>query len=106
MVEKNNNLFAKFEVDATPEEFSQEEINKKLIADKVPIQWGGILGGDPAKFKIEIPIENYTLRYRNYTVNDMSVITLKSDGAEGTSVNGELLFPNAGTYTLEVYYTG
>ena len=36
MVEKNNNLFAKFEVDATPEEFSQEEINKKLIADKVP----------------------------------------------------------------------
>ena len=77
-----------------------------LIAAEVPIQWGGILGGEPAKFKIEIPIENYTLRYRNYTVNDMSVITLKSDGAEGTSVNGELLFPNAGTYTLEVYYTG
>ena len=77
-----------------------------LIADKVPIQWGGILGGDPAKFKVVIPIENYTLRYSNYTVNDMSVITLKSDGAEGTSVNGELLFPNAGTYTLEVYYTG
>ena len=36
MVEKNNNLFAKFEDDATPEEFAQEEINKKLIADKVP----------------------------------------------------------------------
>ena len=77
-----------------------------LIANKVPIQWGGILGGDPAKFKIEIPIENYTLRYRNYTENGQSVITLKSDGAKGTSVNGELLFPNAGTYTLEVYYTG
>lgn len=77
-----------------------------LIADKVPIQWGGILGGDPAKFKIEIPIENYTLRYRIYTENDMSLITLKSDGAEGISTNGELLFPNAGTYTLEVYYTG
>ena len=77
-----------------------------LIANKVPIQWGGILGGDPAKFKVVIPIENYTLRYRNYTVNDMSVITLKSDGAEGISTNGELLFPNAGTYTLEVYYTG
>ena len=77
-----------------------------LIANKVPIQWGGILGGDPAKFKVVIPIENYTLRYSNYTVNDMSVITLKSDGAEGISTNGELLFPNAGTYTLEVYYTG
>ena len=77
-----------------------------LIADKVPIQWGGILGGDPAKFKVVIPIENYTLRYRYHTVNDMSVITLKSDGAEGISTNGELLFPNAGTYTLEVYYTG
>ena len=77
-----------------------------LIANKVPIQWGGILGGDPAKFKIEIPIENYTFRYSNYTENDMSVITLKSDGAEGISTNGELLFPNAGIYTLEVYYTG
>ena len=77
-----------------------------LIANKVPIQWGGILGGDPAKFKIEIPIENYTLRYSNYTVNDMSVITLKSDGARGISTNGELLLPNAGIYTLEVYYTG
>ena len=77
-----------------------------LIADKVPIQWGGILGGDPAKFKIEIPRENYTLRYVYYTENDMSVITLKSDGAEGVSTNGELLFPSAGTYTLEIYYTG
>lgn len=77
-----------------------------LIADKVPIQWGGILGGEPAKFKIEIPIENYTFRYSNYTGNDQSVITLKSDGAEGISTNGELLFPNAGTYTLEIYYTG
>lgn len=76
-----------------------------LIADKVPIQWGGILGGDPAKFKVVIPIENYTLRYRIYTESDMSLITLKSDGAEGISTNGELLFPNAGTYTLEVYYT-
>lgn len=77
-----------------------------LIAAEVPVQWGGILGVDPAKFKIEIPRENYTFRYRNYTENTMSVITLKSDGARGISTNGELLFPNPGIYTLEVYYTG
>ena len=77
-----------------------------LLVDKVPIQWGGILGGECAKFKIEIPRENYTFRYRPYTENTISVITLKSDGAEGISTNGELLFPNAGIYTLEVYYTG
>ena len=77
-----------------------------LIADKVPVQWGGILGGECAKFKIEIPRENYTFRYSHYSENDMSVITLKSDGAEGISTNGELLFPNPGIYTLEVYYTG
>ena len=77
-----------------------------LIAAEVPVKWGGILGGECAKFKIEIPRENYTFRYRNYTENTMSVITLKSDGAEGTSINGELLFPNPGIYTLEVYYTG
>ena len=77
-----------------------------LIADKVPVQWGGILGGECAKFKIEIPRENSTFRYRPHTENTMSVITLKSDGAEGISTNGELLFPNPGIYTLEVYYTG
>ena len=77
-----------------------------LIAAEVPVEWGGILGGECAKFKIEIPRENYTFRYRNYTENTMSVITLKSDGAEGISTNGELLFPNPGIYTLEVYYTG
>lgn len=77
-----------------------------LIANKVPVQWGGILGGEPAKFKVEIPRENYTFRYSNYTENDLSVITLKSDGARGISTNGELLFPNPGIYTLEVYYTG
>lgn len=77
-----------------------------LIADKVPIQWGGILGGEPAKFKVVIPRENYTFTYSNYTENSVSVITLKSDGAEGMSTNGELLFPNPGTYTLEIYYTG
>ena len=76
-----------------------------LIAAEVPIEWGGLLGGECAKFKIEIPKGNYTFRYRPYTENDMSVITLKSDGAEGISTNGELLFPNPGTYTLEVYYT-
>ena len=77
-----------------------------LIAAEVPVQWGGILGGECAKFKIEIPRENYTFRYRPHTENTMSVITLKSDGAEGISTNGELLFPNPGIYTLEVYYTG
>lgn len=77
-----------------------------LIANKVPIQWGGILGGDPAKFKVVIPRENYTYTYSNYTENTMSVITLKSNGAKGMSTNGELLFPNPGTYTLEIYYTG
>lgn len=76
-----------------------------LIANKVPIQWGGILGGDPTKFKVVIPIENYTYTYRYTYENQMSVITLKSDGAEGISTNGELLFPSAGTYTLEIYYT-
>ena len=77
-----------------------------LIAAEVPVQWGGILGGECAKFKIKVSSENYTFRYRHYSVNDMSVITLKSDGAEGISTNGELLFPNPGIYTLEVYYTG
>ena len=77
-----------------------------LIAAKVPIQWGGILGGEPAKFKVVIPRENFTYTYRYAYENQMSVITLKSDGAEGISTNGELLFPSAGTYTLEVYYTG
>ena len=77
----------------------------KFIADKVPIQWGGILGGDPAKFKIKITEGNYTLRYRNYTENTMSVITLKTDGL-WPSTNGELIFPRPGIYTLEVYYTG
>lgn len=77
-----------------------------LIAAEVPVQWGGILGGECAKFKIEIPRENYTFRYINYTENTMSVITLKSDGARSISTNGELLFPNPGIYTLEVYYTG
>ena len=77
-----------------------------LIANKVPIQWGGISGGEPAKFKVVIPEKNYTFRYRNYTENTMSVITLKSNGARGMSTNGELLFPNPGTYTLEIYYTG
>ena len=77
-----------------------------LIAAEVPIQWGGILGGEPAKFKVVIPRENYTYTYSNYTENTMSVITLKSNGARGMSTNGELLFPNPGTYTLEIYYTG
>lgn len=77
-----------------------------LIATEVPIQWGGILGGDPAKFKVVIPRENFTYTYRYAYENQMSVITLKSDGAEGVSTNGELLFPSAGTYTLEIYYTG
>ena len=77
-----------------------------LIANKVPIQWGGILGGEPAKFKVVIPRENFTYTYSNYTENTMSVITLKSNGARGMSTNGELLFPNPGTYTLEIYYTG
>ena len=76
-----------------------------LIAAEVPVEWGGLLGGECAKFKIEIPKKNYIFRYSPYSVNDMSVITLKSDGAEGISTNGELLFPNPGTYTLEVYYT-
>ena len=77
-----------------------------LIADKVPIQWGGIVGTDPAKFKVVIPEKNYTYTYGHYTVNDQSVITLKSDGARGISTNGKLIFPNPGTYTLEIYYTG
>lgn len=76
-----------------------------LIAAEVPVKWGGILGEDPAKFKIKISEENYTLRYRNYTENGHSVITLKTPG-RGSSTNGELLFPNPGTYTLEVSYTG
>ena len=76
-----------------------------FIAAEVPIQWGGILGGDPAKFKIEIPIENYTLRYRNYTENGQSVITLKVEGRWPVT-NGELKFSKPGIYTLEVYYTG
>lgn len=75
-----------------------------LIAADVPIEWGGLVGGEPAKFKVVIPRENFTYTYRNYTENNMSVITLKSDG--GISTNGQLLFPNPGTYTLEVYYTG
>lgn len=75
-----------------------------LIADNVPVEWGGILGAESAKFKVVIPRENFTYTYRNYTENDMSVITLKSDG--GISTNGQLLFPNPGTYTLEIYYTG
>ena len=76
-----------------------------LIAAEVPVQWGGILGGDPAKFKIKITEENYTLRYRNYTENGQSVITLKTDRL-WPSTNGELIFPRPGIYTLEVYYTG
>lgn len=77
-----------------------------LIAADVPVQWGGLIGAEHAKFKVVIPRENFTYTYRNYTENNMSVITLKSDGAEGISTNGELLFPNPGTYTLEIYYTG
>lgn len=34
--EENEEFFAKFEVDATPEELNEEQINKRLIADKVP----------------------------------------------------------------------
>lgn len=75
-----------------------------LLVDNVPIEWGGLVGGEPAKFKVVIPRENFTYTYKNYTENNMSVITLKSDG--GISTNGELLFPNPGTYTLEIYYTG
>ena len=77
-----------------------------LIADKVPMQWGGILGAEPAKFKVVIPEKNYTYTYKYYTVNNISVITLKSDGAKGISTNGKLVFPKPGTYTLEIYYTG
>ena len=76
-----------------------------FIADKVPVQWGGILGVDPAKFKIKISEENYTLRYRNYTENGQSVITLKTDRLWPVT-NGELTFSKPGIYTLEVYYTG
>lgn len=75
-----------------------------LLVDNVPIQWGGLVGGEPAKFKVVIPRENFTYTYKNYTENGMSVITLKSEG--GISTNGQLLFPNPGTYTLEIYYTG
>ena len=77
-----------------------------LIADKVPIQWGGIVGTDPAKFKVVIPEKNFTYTYGHYTVNNISVIILKSDGAKGISTNGKLVFPKPGTYTLEIYYTG
>lgn len=77
-----------------------------LIADKVPIQWGGIVGVDPAKFKVVIPEKNYTYTYKYYLVNNISVIILKSDGAKGMSTNGKLVFPKPGTYTLEIYYTG
>lgn len=34
--EKNEEFFAKFEVDATPEELTKEQINKKIIEEKVP----------------------------------------------------------------------
>ena len=77
-----------------------------LLVDKVPVQWGGIIGTDPAKFKVVIPKGNYTYTYYYYTENTRSVITLKSDGARGISTNGKLIFPNPGTYTLEIYYTG
>ena len=77
-----------------------------LIAAEVPIQWGGIVGTDPTKFKVVIPEKNFTYTYGHYTVNNISVIILKSDGAKGISTNGKLVFPKPGTYTLEIYYTG